>query len=377
MGKCGLAVYNGPMKLGIIGLPNAGKTTLFNALTGRSAPAAPFPNPLGTEHHVGVVHVPDRRLEQLTEMYSPRKTTPADVTCVDITGFSRGISASKQKAAVFNEIRDADAIIHTVRAFADPAVVHADGAVDPAADAAALELELIFSDLELVETRLGRIESSIKKGVGDDLAGERAVLRKFLAQLEEEKPLRNLELSGGEAALTGSLQFISQKPELVVLNVGEDDIGGEAAAVAAAPLESFYAGKDARVFPLSAKIEMELSQLPADEAGLFLADLGIREAAMNRVIREAYALLGLISFLTAGEDEVKAWTIHKGTPAVKAAGKIHSDIERGFIRAEVVSYDNLTAAGSMAKAREAGAVRLEGKDYTVQDGDVINFRFNV
>ncbi len=365
------------MKLGIIGLPNCGKTTIFNALTGQSAPAAPFPNPLGTERHVGVIRVPDARLDRLAEMYKPRKTTWAEVTCVDITGFSRGISASKQKAAVFNDVRDMDAVIHVVRAFADPAIAHPDGAVDPAADAAALELELVFSDLELVETRLERIAASIKKGVGGDLEAEKATLEKCRGQLEEEKPLRNLGLSEGERAATSSLQFTSAKPELIVLNVGEDDIASPATAAALANLEDFYRGKDAQVFSLSGKIETELSQLEPEEAKLFLDDLGIAEPAMNRVIREAYALLGLVSFLTAGEDEVKAWTIQKGTPALKAAGKIHSDIERGFIRAEVVSYEDLMAASSLARARDAGAVRLEGKDYIVKDGDIINFRFNV
>ncbi|MCL6106320.1 MAG: redox-regulated ATPase YchF [Actinobacteria bacterium] len=365
------------MKLGIIGLPNAGKTTIFNALTGQELEATPYPNPLGTGHHVGVVHVPDQRLDRLTEMYKPRKTTPADVTCVDITGFSRGISASKQKAGVFNEAWDVDAIIHVVRAFADPSVVHSEGGVDPAADAAALELELVFSDLELVETRLERIAASMKKGIGEGLGAEQAVLEKCRAQLEEEKPLRNLALTDKERAAIGSLQFVSVKPELVVLNVGEEEIDAPATESAVASLGDFYQGKDALVFSLSGKIETELSQLEPEEAALFLEDLGIAEPAMNRVIREAYSLLGLISFLTAGEDEVKAWTIRRRTPAVKAAGKIHSDIERGFIRAEVVAYDDLMSAGSMAKARDAGKVRLEGKDYAVQDGDIINFRFNV
>ncbi len=365
------------MKLGIIGLPNSGKTTLFNALTRQDWETAPYPNSIGADHHVGVVHVPDPRIDRLSEIHRPRKTTYADVTCVDITGFSRGISASKQKAAVFNEVRDADAIIHLVRAFADPAVTHPDGEVDPAADAAALELELVFSDLELVETRLERIENSVKKGIGKELEGEREVLKKCLAQLEEEKPLRNLDFSEEERTLIGSLQFVSLKPELVVLNVGEDEIGSADTDETLAQLDDFYRGKDAHIFSLSARIEMELSQLPADEAQLFLADLGIGEPAMNRVIREAYALLGLISFLTAGEDEVRAWTIRKDTTAVRAAGKIHSDIERGFIRAEVTGYDDFIAAGSMAKARDAGTVRLEGKEYIVRDGDIINFRFNV
>jgi len=365
------------MKLGIIGLPNCGKTTIFNTLTRQDIEATPYPNPLGTEHHIGIVHVPDERIEQLSQIYQPRKTILADVTCVDITGFARGISSHKQKSVVFKEVWDTSALIHVVRAFEDPAVVHPDGEVDPARDAAALELELIFNDLELVETRLERIANQIKKAAGETLEAEKEVLKKCRAQLEEEKPLRNLPLSSQEHALIGSLQFASVKPELVVLNVSEDDIGSPKTAKAEAALNDFYQGKDALVFSLSGKIERELAQLKPDEAKLFLEDLGIKEPAVNLVVREAYELLGLISFITVGKDEVRAWTIRKGTPAVKAAGKVHSDIERGFIRAEVVSYDDFMAAGNMAKAKEAGVVRLEGKDYIVQDGDIINFRFNI
>lgn len=365
------------MKLGIIGLPNAGKTTIFNALTGQELEAAPYPNPIGTEHHVGVIKVPDGRIDRLSEIFKPKKTTYADVQCVDITGISRGISGSKQKTAVFNELWECDAVIHVVRAFEDDGIVHPDGKVDPVRDASALELELVFHDLELVETRLERIANSMKKGIGDGLEAERDVLRKCLALLEEEKPLRNLSLSDKEREVIGSLMFASLKPELVVLNVGEDDIGSEKTVAAVAALEEFYAGKDALVFSLSGKIETELSQLEAEDAAAFLEDLGIEEPAMNRIIREAYRLLGLISFLTAGEDEVRAWTIRKGTVAVKAAGKIHSDIERGFIRAETISYDDFIAAGSMAKAKDLGTLRLEGKEYEFQDGDIVNFRFNV
>jgi hypothetical protein len=365
------------MKLGIIGLPNSGKTTLFNALTGQNIETAAYPNQIGEEHRVGVIKVPDGRIDRLSEMFKPKKTTYADVMCVDITGFSRGISGSKQKAQVFNGVWDVDAIIHVVRAFEDASVMHPDGEVDPVADAAALELELVFGDLELVETRLERIANSMKKGIGEGLDAERDVLVKCQALLEEEQPLRNLELSEEERTLIGSLQFASIKPELVVLNVGEDEIISDQTASLISGLNDFYRGKDALVFSLSAKIEMELSQLPAEEAQMFLADLGIEEPAMNRVIREAYGLLGLISFLTAGEDEVRAWTIRQGTAAVKAAGKIHSDIERGFIRAEVIGYDDFITAGSMAKGKELGTLRLEGKEYAVQDGDIVNFRFNV
>lgn len=365
------------MKLGIIGLPNAGKTTVFNALTGQELEAAPYPNPIGTDSHVGAIKVPDERIDRLAEIFKPKKTTYADVQCLDITGFARGISGNKQKAEVFNGLWDCDAVIHVVRAFRDDAVVHPEGDIDPVRDAAALELELVFHDLELVETRLEHIANSIKKGIGENLEAERDVLVRCRAILEEEKPLRNLEFSDEERSLIGSLQFASLKPELVVLNVGEDDIGSDATSVAVTALEDFYQGKDALVFPLSGKIETELSRLDTEDAAAFLEDLGIGEPAMNRVIREAYKLLGLISFLTAGEDEVRAWTVRRGIRAVKSAGKIHSDIERGFIRAETIGFDDFMAAGTMAKAKELGTLRLEGKDYEVQDGDIVNFRFNV
>lgn len=365
------------MKLGIIGLPNSGKTTLFNALTGKGIETTAYPEPLSDEAHVGMVSIPDQRVDRLTEIFQPRKTTRADVLCADITGFSRGISAEKGKTALANLVWDADAVIHVVRAFTDEAVMHPDGKVDPVDDVAALELELVFNDLELTETRLERIAKQVKKGVGKGLELEQAVLEKCRAQLEEEKPLRNLGLSDEERAAISSLQFLSVKPELVAINVGEDEIDSEATREVVAAVEGYYQGKDAHVFALSAKIEMELATMEPDEAALFLEDLGIAAPARDRVLGEAYDLLGLISFLTVGEDEVRAWSIRKGTPAVKAAGKVHSDIERGFIRAETVAYDDFIAAGSMAKVKDAGKARLEGKEYIVADGDIINFRFNI
>ena len=365
------------MKLGIIGLPNSGKTTLFDALTGQQIETTAYPEPLSEEAHVGMVDIPDQRVDRLSEMYRPKKTTHADVLCADITGFARGISAEKGKTALANLVWDADAVIHVVRAFADDAVIHPNGKVDPAGDVAALELELVFNDLELAETRLERIEKAVKKGVGGELELEKMVLEKCRARLEEEKPLRGLELTEEEHAAIGSLQFLSVKPELVVLNVGEEEIDSEATRATVAAVENFYEGRDALVFALSAMIEMELAAMEPDEAAMFLEDLGIIEPARDLVLREAYELLGLISFLTVGEDEVRAWSIRMGTPAVRAAGKVHSDIERGFIRAETVAFDDFIAAGSMAKARDTGKVRLEGKDYIVQNGDIINFRFNV
>jgi len=366
------------MKLGIIGLPNSGKTTVFNALTGQTVETGAWATPIGEDAHVGIVKVPDSRIDRLSEIYKPKKTTYADVTCVDITGFAAGISASKQKAKVFDQAWDVDAFIHVVRGFEDPSVVHADGVLDPARDAAALDLELVFHDLELTETRLERIATSIKKGIGKGLEPERDILERFRRQLEEEKPLRNLEISDKEHAVIGSLQFVSLKPELVVLNVGEDEISSEATGAQLAALGAHFEGKDAEVFSLCGEIEMELTRLEPDDAAAFLDDLGIGEPAMNMVIHKAYALLGLISFFTVGDDEVRAWTIRQGTHAVGAAGKIHSDIERGFIRAETIGYDDfITANGSMAKGKELGTLRLEGKDYEVRDGDIINFRFNI
>jgi GTP-binding protein YchF len=364
------------MKLGIIGLPNAGKTTLFNALTGQKLETAAYANPISDKPNVGVVKVPDARVDRLSATFKPRKTTHAEIMCADITGFARGLSADKQKTSLFNQVWDADALIHIVRAFEDDAVMH-EGAIDPLADAAALDLELIFHDLELVENRLERIEVSIKKGIGADLKIEQQALMKCREVLEREEPLRQLPLSNEERAAIGSLQFASSLPVLVVLNVAEGELAGERTEAALRQLGDFYQGKEALVFSLCGKIEMELSQLAPDEAPLFLEDLGISEPALNLVVREAYELLGLISFFTVGEDEVRAWTIRKGDSAVRAAGRIHSDIERGFIRAETIGYDDFIAAGDMSRARELGTLKLEGKDYVVADGDIINFRFNV
>ncbi len=365
------------MRLGIIGLPNSGKTTIFNALTGQNIETTIYPNPIGEEPHIGMIKVPDKRIDRLSAIFKPKKTIYADVRCVDITGFSKGISGSHQKTSVFNQIWDVDAIIHVVRAFDEPEVAHPDRDIDPVRDASTLELELIFNDLELIEKRLERIAEATKKGLGKNLDAEKKLLTRCNAHLEDERPLRNLQFSEDELKLIRPMQFASLKPELVVLNVSEKDIKGGKTEEAINRLREYFKGKDALVFSLCGKIEMELSQMPQDEAVLFLSDLGIEEPAMNMVIKEAYELLGLISFFTVGEDEVRAWTIGNGINAVKAAGKIHSDIERGFIRAEVIGYEDFMNVGGMVKAKEKGMLRLEGKDYIVKDGDIINFRFNV
>ncbi len=361
------------MKTAIIGLANSGKTTIFNALTGLNLETTPYPT-LAGDPHTGVVKVPDARLDRLTEIFRPKKTTQATVEYIDYLGLTKGDQDQNRK--VFDLIRDADAIVHVVRGFADEAIGHPMGGVDPRRDAETVELEMIFGDLELVEKRLARMEEGAKKGKKPDEA-EQKLLLKCREALEGEKALRDLEFTEEEQRAMRSLQFMSIKPQLVVLNVAEDAIEADTTGGTAGGLEAFFTGRQVRVLSLCGKIEMEIAQLPPDEARAFLDDLGIGEPALNRLIRLSYELLGLISFLTAGEDEVRAWTIQRGTDAQRAAGKIHSDIERGFIRAEVVAYDDFIAHGSMTAAREKGLVRLEGKTYEVKDGDIINFRFNV
>ena len=361
------------MKTAIIGLANSGKTTIFNALTGLILEVTTFPT-LSSEPHTGIVRVPDVRLEKLTAIFKPKKTTRATVEYIDYIGLTKGDMAQNRK--VFDLIRDADAIVQVVRGFADESISHPMGGVGPRRDAETVELEMIFGDLELVDKRLERMEEGAKKGKkpGEE---ERKLLVKCKEALENETALRDLDFTEEEQMAMRSLQFMSIKPQLIVLNVAEEEMNSTGTKGATDELRSFFKGRQVRVLDLCGKIEMEIAQLPADEARAFLDDLGIAEPALNKLIHLSYELLGFISFLTSGEDEVRAWTIRKGTDAHKAAGKIHSDIERGFIRAEVVAYDDFIAHGSMATAREKGLVRLEGKTYPVKDGDIINFRFNV
>jgi GTP-binding protein YchF len=361
------------MKTAIIGLANSGKTTIFNALTGLNLEVTTFPT-LAAEPHTGVVRVPDVRLEKLTGIFKPKKTTQATVEYIDYIGLTKGDMAQNRK--VFDLIRDADAIVHVVRGFADESISHPMGSVGPRRDAETVELEMIFGDLELVDKRLERMEEGAKKGKKPS-EDERKLLVKCKEALEHETALRDLDFTEDEQMAMRSLQFMSIKPQLIVLNVAEEEMNSAVTKEATEELRGFFKGRQVRVLDLCGKIEMEIAQLPADEALAFLDDLGIAEPALNKLIHISYELLGFISFLTAGEDEVRAWTIRKGTDAQKAAGKIHSDIERGFIRAEVVAYDDFIAHGSMAAAREKGLVRLEGKTYPVKDGDIINFRFNV
>lgn len=361
------------MKTAIIGLANSGKTTIFNALTGLNLEVTSYPT-LAADPHTGMVKVPDARLTRLTEMYKPKKTTHATVEYIDYLGLTKGDMEQNRK--VFDFIRDADSIVHVVRCFEDETIVHPMGSVNPQRDAETVAMEMIYGDLELVEKRLSRMEEGAKRGKKPDEV-EHKLLLKLKAALENETPLRDVEFTEEEQKTMRSLQFMSIKPHLVVLNVDEGEMESDQTRSVVAELQGIFTGRQDSVLSLCGKIEMEIAQLPADEAEVFLEDLGIAEPARNKLIRLSYELLGFISFLTSGEDEVRAWTIRKGTAAQQAAGKIHSDIERGFIRAEVVAYDDFIAHGSMAAARDKGLVRLEGKTYVVKDGDITNFRFNV
>jgi len=361
------------MKTAVIGLANSGKSTIFNALTGLNLEVTNYPT-LSAEPHTGVVRVPDKRVARLSEMFKPKKTTQATVEYIDYLGLTKGDMDQNRK--VFDFIKDADAIVHVVRAFEDETIVHPMGSADPRRDAATVELEMIFGDLELVDKRLDRMEQGALRGKKPDEA-ERRLLLKCKEALESERALRDVDFTEDDQKAMRSLQFMSIKPQLVVLNVAEEEMKSPRTESAVADLRAFFSGRQVQVLSLCGKIEMEIAQLSPDEAEAFLDDLGIAEPALGKLIHLSYDLLGLISFLTAGEDEVRAWTIRKGTDAQRAAGKIHSDIERGFIRAEVVAYDDFIAHGSMAAARDKGLVRLEGKTYEVKDGDIINFRFNV
>lgn len=361
------------MKIAIIGLANAGKTTIFNALTGQNLETTIYPT-LSSEPHIGTVKVPDSRIDRLAEIYKPKKTTFATVEYIDYIGLTKGDMEQNRK--VFDLIKDADAIVQVVRGFQDESVVHPLESVNPRRDAETLELEMIFGDLELVDKRLQRMEEGMKRGKKPEETEKRVLLR-CKEILEQEKPLRDVAFNDDEQKSMRHLQFMSIKPEVVVFNVSESDLNSVQTDGTVSELRTYFQGKQVKVIKLCGKIEMEIAQLSAEEAKAFLDDLGIEEPALNKLIHLSYDLLGLISFLTCGEDEVRAWTISRGLSAQKAAGKIHSDIERGFIRAEVVSFDDFMAHGGMSGARDKGLLRLEGKTYEVTDGDIINFRFNV
>ncbi|MDR2202182.1 MAG: redox-regulated ATPase YchF [Clostridiales bacterium] len=362
------------MKLGVVGLPNVGKSTLFNAITSAGAQAANYPF-CTIEPNVGVVSVPDPRLKVLGDMYNTKKITPAALEFVDIAGLVKGASKGEGLGNKFlSHIREVDAIVHVVRCFDDPNIIHVEGAPDPVRDAGVVNLELILSDIESVTRRLERCEKNLKSGDKKYIA-EKELLQKMLAWLEAEKSVRTMTLTPEESEAAESFFLLTSKPVIYCANVAESDIGAPNGYVKA--LQEYAAAEGAPVITLCAKIEEELAALDPAERADFQRELGLSDSGLQQVIRTGYGLLGLISYLTAGEKEVRAWTVEKGTKAPQAAGKIHSDFEKGFIRAEIVLYDDLVASGGFNAAREKGLVRSEGKDYVVRDGDVVLFRFNV
>lgn len=369
----GLEIY---MKLGMVGLPNVGKSTLFNALTNAHADSANYPF-CTIEPNVGVVSVPDERLDKLASMYNPKKFTPAILEFVDIAGLVKGASKGEGLGNKFlSNIREVDALVHVVRCFEDSDIVHVDGDIGPARDAETINLELIFSDLEVMERRIDKAVKLVRADKKNQ--PELDLCEKIKACLESGKPARSLDLSDDETAIIKNMQLLSYKPVIYAANMSENDF------INKIEQNKFYneicqiaKAEHAGVLPICAKIEEEISDMDAEDKKMFLSDLNLTQSGLDRIIKEGYSLLGLISYLTAGEPEVRAWTITKGTKAPQAAGKIHTDFERGFIRAEIVSFSDLMACGTMNAAKEKGLLRSEGKEYVMQDGDIVLFRFNV
>lgn len=366
-----------PVQLVLIGLPQSGKTTVFNALTGAHAATGTFSG-VEDEPNLATVKVPDPRLDVLTQLFKPRRTVPAEIQYWDVAGLAKGIHERGLGGRLLGYLQQASALVHVVRAFDDPAVPHPEGSVDPLRDIETINMELLFVDLAMVDKRLQRIRAMIPKLRGQEREAherEGAVLERLHRALSDDIPIRAIELQPDEEKLLRGFGFLTQKPLLILLNLGEERLS-EAETLLAAASERLT-GPGIAVEALPGKLEAELAQLAPDEAAAFMQELGISEPARNRVIRTSYRLLGLISFFTVGPDEVRAWTIRRGATAVEAAGTIHSDLAQGFIRAEVVHYDDLVRAGSLTEARKLGALRLEGRNYVVEDGDVVHILFNV
>ncbi len=365
------------MKLGIVGLPNVGKSTLFNSLTKAGALAANYPFAT-IDPNVGVVMVPDERLDKLSEMYHPKKTTHATIDFVDIAGLVKGASKGEGLGNQFlANIREVDAIVHVVRCFDDDNVVHVDGSIDPARDIETINLELLFSDLEILDRRYQKIKR--QAGMDKELAKEVALIDRLKAHMEDGRPAKLFEAADeDEEKWLSTYNLLTGKPVIYAANVSEDDLADDGASNEyVKAVRKLAEGEDSEVFVICAEIESEISELSADEAKEFLEDLGLTSSGLDKLIAASYRILGLISYLTAGEDECRAWTIKQGTKAPQAAGKIHTDFERGFICAEVVKYKDLMECGSITAAKDKGVAGLEGKEYVVCDGDVIQFRFNV